>query len=58
VDSLDDITGKLRRMDDQMGGGSLIDLVRAQISFVARLMREGRYTDSLACIFRDLGWLA
>jgi hypothetical protein len=47
VDSLDDITAKLRRMDDQMGGGSLIDLVRAQISFVARLIREGRYTDSL-----------
>ena len=47
MDSLDDITGKLRRMDDQMGGGALIDLVRAQISFVARLIREGRYTDSL-----------
>jgi hypothetical protein len=47
VDSLDDITAKLRRMDDQMGGGALIDLVRAQISFVARLIREGRYTDSL-----------
>lgn len=47
MDSLDDITAKLRRMDDQMGGGALIDLVRAQISFVARLLREGRYTDSL-----------
>lgn len=47
VDSLDDITAKLRRMDDQMGGGALIDLVQAQISFVARLLREGRYTDSL-----------
>ena len=47
IDNLDDITGKLRRMDDQMGGGSLIDLVRAQIGYVSRLIRDGRYTDSV-----------
>jgi hypothetical protein len=46
VDDLDNITGKLRHMDDQMGGGSLIDVVRAQIGYVARLRREGRYSDS------------
>jgi hypothetical protein len=46
VHHLDDITGRLRRMDDQMGGGSLIDVVRAQIGYVACLIREGRYTDS------------
>jgi len=46
VDQINDITGMLRRMDDQMGGGSLIDVVQAQISYVVRLLREGRYTDS------------
>ncbi len=47
IDNLNDITGKLRRMDDHMGGGSLIDLVRAQIGYVSRLIRDGRYTDSV-----------
>jgi hypothetical protein len=47
VEDLDNITGKLRHMDDQMGGGSLIDVVRAQIGYVARLLREGRYSDSM-----------
>ena len=47
VDDLDDITGKLRRMDDQMGGGSLIDMVTAQTGYVASLLREGAYTDSV-----------
>ena len=47
VHDLDDITGKLRRMDDQMGGGSLIDMVTAQTGYVASLLREGAYTDSV-----------
>jgi transcriptional regulator with XRE-family HTH domain len=46
VDDLDGITGKLRHMDDQMGGGALINIVRAQTGYVASLLREGRYTDS------------
>jgi hypothetical protein len=46
VDQLDEMTGALRRMDDQMGGGSLVDMVRTQTAYVVRLLREGRYTDS------------
>lgn len=65
VDDLDDITGKLRRMDDQMGGGSLIDMVTAQAGYVASLLREGGYTDSvgrrlhatLAELLRLGGWV-
>jgi hypothetical protein len=47
VDQLDDITGKIRHMDDQMGGGSLIKVVRGQVTYVAQLIREGRYSDSV-----------
>jgi transcriptional regulator with XRE-family HTH domain len=46
VDSLDDMTGKLRHMDDQRGGGALINVVRAQTGYVASLLRDGQYTDS------------
>jgi hypothetical protein len=46
VDELNDMTGRLRRMDDQMGGSPLVDLVRAQTAYAVRLLREGRYTDS------------
>jgi hypothetical protein len=46
VDHLDVVTSGLRRMDDQMGGGSLVDLVKAQTAYVVSLLRDGRYTDS------------
>jgi hypothetical protein len=66
VEDLDDMTGKLRRMDDQMGGGSLIDMVSAQASYVARLLREGSYTDlvgrrlhrTLGELLRLAGWVS
>src|SRR5215471_18203006 len=35
VDALDDWTGELRRMDDEMGGGSLVGTVSAQAGWVA-----------------------
>jgi transcriptional regulator with XRE-family HTH domain len=47
VDDLDDMSGKLRQMDDQMGGAPLINLVSAQASYVADLLRDCRYTDSI-----------
>jgi tetratricopeptide (TPR) repeat protein len=46
VDQLDETTSRLRRMDDELGGGSLVDLVRAQTAYAVRLLRNGRYTDS------------
>lgn len=66
VDDLDDMAGKLRRMDDQMGGGPLIDLVSAQAGYVAGLVRDGRYTDSvgrrlhgtLGELLRLAGWVS
>jgi transcriptional regulator with XRE-family HTH domain len=47
MDDLDDMTGKLRHMDDQMGGGSLIDMISAQARYIAALLRDGKYTDSI-----------
>jgi transcriptional regulator with XRE-family HTH domain/tetratricopeptide (TPR) repeat protein len=46
LDDLDDMAAKLRHMDDQMGGGTLIDLVSAQARYVTSLIRDGKYTDS------------
>lgn len=65
VDDLDVMTGKLRGMDDEMGGGPLVDMVTAQAGYVARLLREGSYTDSvgrrlhatLAELLRLGGWV-
>ena len=66
VDDLDDMASKLRRMDDQMGGGPLIDMVGAQAGYVAGLVRDGRYTDSvgrrlhgtLGELLRLAGWVS
>jgi hypothetical protein len=66
IDYLDDMTARLRQMDDQMGGGSLIDLVRGQAAYVAGLLRDGKYTDStgrrlhgtLAELLRLGGWVS
>ncbi len=65
VDDLDDITGKLRRIDDEIGGGPLIDMVSAQATYTGRLLREYTYTDSvgrrlhmtLAELLRLGGWV-
>lgn len=66
VDDLDYMASSLRRMDDQVGGGSLVRLVRAQAGYVAALLRDGRYTDSvgrrlhgtLAELLRLGGWVS
>ncbi len=66
VEHLRQITDELRRMDDQMGGGSLINVVRSQARYVADLLKNGRYDDSvgrdlygtLAELLRLAGWLS
>lgn len=66
VDNLRRITDELRRMDDQIGSGSLVQVVRSQASYVTDLLKNGRYTDSvgrdlygmLAELLRLAGWLS
>ncbi|MGH3719256.1 MAG: hypothetical protein ACRDRI_10565 [Pseudonocardiaceae bacterium] len=47
VDHLDAITGQLRRMDDQLGGETLLPLIRANLRYVLGLLDQRRYTDSV-----------
>lgn len=66
ADHLDTVTDQLRRMDDQVGGGSLIDVVRTQIDYVVGLLSDSRYTEStgrqlhntVAELLRLAGWLS
>lgn len=66
VDHLDDVTARLRQMDDRIGGGSLVRVVRTQADYVGGLLRNGSYTDSLgrrlhatlAELLRLGGWLS
>lgn len=66
VDNLRRITDELRRMDDQIGSGPLVQVVRSQASYVTDLLKNGRYTDSvsrdlygmLAELLRLAGWLS
>jgi tetratricopeptide (TPR) repeat protein len=66
ADHLNIVTDQLRRMDDQGGGRSLLDLVRAQTDYVVKLLQASRYTDStgrqlhttVAELLRLAGWLA
>lgn len=47
VDHLDQITSRLRRMDDQLGGGQLLALVHQHLRYVTGLLDERRYTDTV-----------
>jgi transcriptional regulator with XRE-family HTH domain len=47
VDSIEEITAQLRRMDDQFGGGAVLDPVKSQVRFVLDLLRNRRYTSSV-----------
>ncbi|WP_026185088.1 hypothetical protein [Salinispora vitiensis] len=66
VDHIDAITADLRRMDDHLGGGQTLGLVRQHLSTVTNLMTQRSYTDtvgrrlhsSAAEILRLAGWLA
>ncbi len=66
VDGVEKITAQLRRMDDQFGGGTVLDLVQAHIRYVLTLLRNHRYTASVgtrlhgaaAELLRLAGWLS
>ncbi len=66
VDDLDDIVGRLRRMDDQLGSGTLLNLVRAHLRHVLGLLDQRRYSDSVGRrlhatageLMRLAGWLS
>jgi tetratricopeptide (TPR) repeat protein len=44
VDSLEQMTDQLRRMDDQFGSGAVLELVRGQVGYVLNLLRHHSYT--------------
>jgi len=46
VDQLDTITGQLRRMDDQLGGGDLHPVIRQHLAFTVGLITDRRYSDT------------
>jgi hypothetical protein len=60
------MTANLRRLDDEVGGGSLAEIVRAQAVYVAGLIRNGRFSDSagrrlhavLSELLRLGGWVS
>jgi tetratricopeptide (TPR) repeat protein len=66
VDNIEEQTAQLRRMDDQLGGGATLALVRAQVRHVVELLRDGSYTSSVgyrlngaaAELMRLAGWLS
>jgi tetratricopeptide (TPR) repeat protein len=47
VDSIDTITSQLHRMDDQFGGGAVLDLVKGQVRFVLDLLRDRSYPSTV-----------
>ncbi len=65
VDEIDTMTASLRRMDDQLGGGTLLTMVRAHLRHVLHLLRHASYDDttgrrlhaSAAELLRLAGWL-
>jgi hypothetical protein len=66
VDSIDEITARLRRMDDELGGGAILDVVKSQVRFVLDLLRNHQYTTQVgmrlhgaaAELLRLAGWLS
>ena len=66
VDNIEEQTAQFRRMDDQLGGGATLVLVRAQVRHVVELLRDGSYTSSVGTrltgaageLMRLAGWLS
>jgi len=66
VRSVEELTAHLRRMDDQFGGGAVLNLVRAQVRYVVDLLRDYSYTSEVgtrlhaaaAELLRLAGWLS
>ncbi|MEU2036547.1 hypothetical protein [Nocardia amamiensis] len=47
VEEIDTMTAGLRRMDDQVGGGTLLKMVRAHLRHVRYLLQHGGYDDTI-----------
>ncbi|MEQ4304204.1 hypothetical protein ABNF97_22955 [Plantactinospora sp. B6F1] len=66
VDHMDAVTASLRRMDDHLGSGQTLGLVRQHLSSVIDVLRNRRYTDPVGRrlhatageLLRLAGWLA
>lgn len=66
VDEIDTMTASLRRMDDQLGGGTLLTMVRSHLRHVLYLLQHGSYDESVgrrlhasaAELLRLAGWLS
>jgi hypothetical protein len=66
VDHLDGMVGRLRHMDDELGGQTLLPLVRANLQHVQTLLDQRRYPDTVgrrlhataAELMRLAGWSA
>lgn len=66
VDHLDAVTASLRRMDDHLGSGQTLGLVRQHLDTVVRVLRERSYTDTVGRrlhatageLLRLAGWLS
>jgi len=66
VDHLDAVTASLRRMDDHLGSGQTLGLVRQHLATVVAVLRDRRYTDSVGRrlhgtageLMRLAGWLS
>jgi tetratricopeptide (TPR) repeat protein len=66
VDNIEEQTAQFRRMDDQLGGGATLALVRAQVRHVVELLKDGSYTSTVgirltaaaAELMRLAGWLS
>src|SRR5262249_23790654 len=43
LEAVEQITAQLRRMDDQLGGGAVLDMARSQLRPVIDLLRDCRY---------------
>ena len=48
VERIDQRLGHLRHLDDEAGSGSLARLARGELGFIARLLRDGRYSGQTA----------
>jgi tetratricopeptide (TPR) repeat protein len=66
VNEVERLTSVRRRMDDEHGGGALLDMLHSDIRFVTDMLRHGRYRDQVgqrlyaaaAELCRLAGWAA
>ena len=66
VDEIERLTSVRRHMDDEHGGGTLLDMLHSDLRFVTEMLRHGRYKDdvgkrlysAVAELSRLAGWAA